>query len=252
MPKKQWNDEDLIKALPRCYSWAELTKALGGKGFRGERYYISHINRLGLNTSHFTHRRMSTRKWTDEQLIEAVSKASCWKELYESLGVHSNSKRIKSTIKKYNLDTSHFTKQTKLVKESLRLRKQERLDWLREEKRLYDTTFVDTPFVHMNKESQLQWVADLISHAGSFNAWKDTGRGAAFVYKAASLNALCLNRFMYLFGGNVYYKDEGDKVTLHYITSTKITLKIYEAIKDRIKGERLVKMEAMYQIYNQG
>lgn len=55
---------------------------------------------------------MSKRKWTDEQLIEAVKTSLSYAEVMRKLGLKaagSNYDTVKKKIKEYNLDTSHMT-----------------------------------------------------------------------------------------------------------------------------------------------
>lgn len=57
---------------------------------------------------------MSKRKWTDEQLIEAVKTSLSYAEVMRKLGLKaagSNYDTVKKKIKEYNLDTSHMTGQ---------------------------------------------------------------------------------------------------------------------------------------------
>lgn len=57
---------------------------------------------------------MSKRKWTDEQLIEAVKTSLSYAEVMRKLGLKaagSNYDTVKNKIKEYNLDTSHMTGQ---------------------------------------------------------------------------------------------------------------------------------------------
>lgn len=55
---------------------------------------------------------MSKRKWTDEQLIEAVKTSLSYAEVMRKLELKaagSNYDTVKKKIKEYNLDTSHMT-----------------------------------------------------------------------------------------------------------------------------------------------
>ena len=57
---------------------------------------------------------MSKRKWTDEQLIEAVKSSLSYAEVIKKLGLKatgSNYNTVKRKIKEYNLDISHMTGQ---------------------------------------------------------------------------------------------------------------------------------------------
>jgi hypothetical protein len=52
------------------------------------------------------------RSWTDEQLIEAVSKCFSYRSVIKSVGLipaGGNYVQIKSKIEELNLSTSHFT-----------------------------------------------------------------------------------------------------------------------------------------------
>lgn len=57
---------------------------------------------------------MSKRKWTDEQLIEAVETSLSYAEVMRKLGLKpagSNYDTVKRKISEFNLDTSHMTGQ---------------------------------------------------------------------------------------------------------------------------------------------
>ena len=57
---------------------------------------------------------MSKRKWTDEQLIEAVKSSLSYAEVFKKLRLKaagSNYDTVKRKIKEYNLDISHMTGQ---------------------------------------------------------------------------------------------------------------------------------------------
>lgn len=55
---------------------------------------------------------MRTKKWTDEQLTEAVSSCSSYKDVVEKLGLSSSSNRTRDRIRmrcdELELDRSHF------------------------------------------------------------------------------------------------------------------------------------------------
>jgi hypothetical protein len=68
-----------------------------------------HATRLALDTSHFT----GNRRWSDIQLIDAIKKASSWREVGDYLGVVADPPcgeriHLKSHAARLGLDTSHL------------------------------------------------------------------------------------------------------------------------------------------------
>jgi hypothetical protein len=73
-----------------------------------------HAARLMLDTSHFT----GNRRWGDVQLIEAIKKASSWKEVGDYLGVVvdppcGERTHLKGHAARLGLDTSHLSSSTR-------------------------------------------------------------------------------------------------------------------------------------------
>lgn len=65
-----------------------------------------HADRLGLDYSHFT----GQRRWTDQQLVEAVASATNWTQVAETLGLAggSSTTTIRGHAVRLGLDTEHL------------------------------------------------------------------------------------------------------------------------------------------------
>jgi hypothetical protein len=67
-----------------------------------------HVDRLGLDHSHFT----GQRRWTDRQLESAVGSARTWSEVAETLGLSggSSTTTIRGHALRLGLDTTHLVR----------------------------------------------------------------------------------------------------------------------------------------------
>lgn len=74
------SDEEFAAVVARCGSWRQVLRESGTK-MTGTNSARRRATRLGLDVSHFR----GARKWTDEQLREAVGRSSSWTELSEIL-----------------------------------------------------------------------------------------------------------------------------------------------------------------------
>lgn len=107
--KIRWTDEQLIAALEKSHSWCGLLRELGLKptSTTSKRGIQRRIAQLGLDTSHIT----GKRRWTDEDLRNAVSGSTTWAEVTASLGYGSSTsgrETIKSHAARLGLDLSHL------------------------------------------------------------------------------------------------------------------------------------------------
>jgi hypothetical protein len=116
--RRTWTDDQLRDAVVAQRSWRGVLRQLGlnpasssmSKSLR------KHAARLALDTSHFT----GNRRWSDVQLIEAIKKASSWKEVGDYLGVvldppSGERTHVKSHVARLRLDTSHLAAATNLT-----------------------------------------------------------------------------------------------------------------------------------------
>ncbi|MFF0267797.1 group I intron-associated PD-(D/E)XK endonuclease [Kribbella sp. NPDC004536] len=104
--RRGWNDDDLRQAVQSSASWRAVARALGLKDTSAATPR-RHAARLELDTSHFT----GQRRWSDQQLSEAVAASSCWADVIAVLGIVDNGAerlRIKGHAVRLGLDCSHL------------------------------------------------------------------------------------------------------------------------------------------------
>jgi hypothetical protein len=107
--RRSWTDTQLRKAVKTSQSWRAVARALGLKGTSAGviRTLKRHAVRLALETSHFT----GQRRWSDRQLREAVTGATCWAEVLVALGTVDNAEyrvRVKAHAVRLGLDCTHL------------------------------------------------------------------------------------------------------------------------------------------------
>lgn len=115
MPRPRcWTDEQFIAAVAASRTLSEVHRRLG---LRAGKYDVmrSHIKRLGLDASHLPRASEGSpqtgRKFTDEDLVEAVQIESTLYGVLRRLGYNTNGgmfRYVVSHIKRLGLDTSHF------------------------------------------------------------------------------------------------------------------------------------------------
>jgi hypothetical protein len=103
--QRAWSDEQLSAAVASSHSWRGVMRALGlGETSAGSiRVIRRHVERLGLDASHFT----GQRRWSDAQLRRAYADAACWTDLTCALGLSGSSgdhTRIKAHLVRLGLD----------------------------------------------------------------------------------------------------------------------------------------------------
>ena len=83
--KRTWSDSQLVSAVAASHSWRGIMRELGlcATSAGSIQQVKRHVDRLGLDTSHFT----GQRRWSDAQLRRAVADAACWDELIAALGL---------------------------------------------------------------------------------------------------------------------------------------------------------------------
>jgi hypothetical protein len=102
-------DAQLRKAVEANQTWRAVARALGMKGTSASvvRTLKQHATRLGLDTSHFTNR----RRWSDEQLREAVRSSHSWDEVLSRVGAVDNvadRARVKGHAARLGADYAHL------------------------------------------------------------------------------------------------------------------------------------------------
>ncbi|MGW7683042.1 group I intron-associated PD-(D/E)XK endonuclease [Kribbella sp. NPDC054772] len=107
--RRSWNDDDLRLAVAESHSWRGVARALGLKGTSAGtvRSLKKHVERLGLDTVHFT----GQRQWSDRKLREVVRDANSWADVITGLGVSDGKEsrvRIKGHAVRLGLDCAHL------------------------------------------------------------------------------------------------------------------------------------------------
>ncbi len=120
MPRTpRWSDDDLRDAVHSSRSRAEVCRRLGLRPGGGT--YASlrrHMTRLGIDTSHLPeveHGRVRPpRRWTDDDLREAVATSISLAQVQRRLGYPPSGgmhRYLSSQVRLLQIDTSHFTGQ---------------------------------------------------------------------------------------------------------------------------------------------
>jgi hypothetical protein len=108
---RTWTDEQLAQAVRTSTSWRGVLRALGLSGTSASAMRIArhHANRLDLDVSHIR----GKRRWSDDQLRQAVSESSTWDEVRTRLGLATDGgtpPHIKANAIRLGLDTSHLSR----------------------------------------------------------------------------------------------------------------------------------------------
>lgn len=108
--KYKWSDTDLARAVTASRSWRGVMRELGlcVTSAGSLRVVKRRVAELGLDSSHFT----GQRPWSDAALKRAAAQAHSWNELFDAIGMESNSGdarlRIKAHALRLGLDLSHL------------------------------------------------------------------------------------------------------------------------------------------------
>jgi hypothetical protein len=110
---RSWTDDDLRSAVAAASSWSEVRRRLGlrgggGAGLAGLRLRAA---KLELDTAHLPTARSGHRRWTDEQLTEAVAAADSLNEVFRLLGLAVGGtawRSLQEHIIRLGLDTAHW------------------------------------------------------------------------------------------------------------------------------------------------
>lgn len=109
MAVRTWTDAQLREPVAGQRSWRGVLRALGLKGTSSSS--IGTVRRrakqLGLDTSHFT----GHRRWSDQELKDAVAAADSWGKVAGRLGLADDPRsraRLKGYAFRAGLDVSHL------------------------------------------------------------------------------------------------------------------------------------------------
>ena len=93
--ERTWSDSELRDAVAVSTNWRQVMRTLGLNASSAGAIRIArrHVERLGLDTSHFRGKRI----WSDAQFRRAVIDSQSWDELLTTLGLapHSGDGRIR-------------------------------------------------------------------------------------------------------------------------------------------------------------
>lgn len=109
---RSWTDDDLRAQVPVATSWRDLRDRLG---LVGGGTTLTRLRRrcaeLGLDTRHLPEPGAMPRRWTDQQLEEAVAAATSLNGVFKHLGLSVGGsvwRRMQDHIVRLGLDTSHW------------------------------------------------------------------------------------------------------------------------------------------------
>lgn len=108
---RAYSDDELVSAVAAARSWRAVLRALGMAATSSSA--IGSVRRradeLGLDYGHFT----GGRRWTDQDLVDAVAGSRGWDEVAATLGLaeHSGRTLLKGHAARLGLDTAHLSRQ---------------------------------------------------------------------------------------------------------------------------------------------
>jgi hypothetical protein len=108
--RRKWTDKQLKNKISECKSWKDLCESLGllGTSQRNVERVKKRAEELGLNFDHFS---WSRRKYTLEDLKQAVDSSLSYRQVLIHMGLNASGsahRKIKESIEELGLDTSHF------------------------------------------------------------------------------------------------------------------------------------------------
>lgn len=109
MGTRTWTDEDLKTAVAAAKSWRGVLRSLGLNARSGSSIAVArrHARRLRLDTSHFS----GVRKWSDQELREAVEVSQVWVDVLTRLGLTDERRtwvRVKGHALRLGLDVARL------------------------------------------------------------------------------------------------------------------------------------------------
>ncbi|MFI6269841.1 hypothetical protein [Micromonospora zamorensis] len=125
MPKSYIVDDAQFAAVvARCRSWRQVLRETGSK-MTGTNAARLRAARLNLDVSHFT----GARRWTDDELRDAVAEAQSWNEVALRLGCPATS--AKRRAMRLSLEYGHLDRRAQASLRSLPADMQPQLDRVR-------------------------------------------------------------------------------------------------------------------------
>ncbi len=113
---RSWTDDDLRHALDGARSWADVKRALGLGPTGNADLLRRRCHELGLSTDHLPRRGEQPRRWTDDELRQAVAEATNLAGVFRRLRLAvggSAWRRMQEHIRRLQLDTSHWDERSR-------------------------------------------------------------------------------------------------------------------------------------------
>jgi hypothetical protein len=105
---RSYSDAEVAEAVRQSRSWRGVLRVLGLSATSGSaiRSVRNQADRLNLDHSHFT----GQRTWTHEQLAAAISRATTWEEVAETLGLFGSTgtTTVRGHALRLGIDTGHL------------------------------------------------------------------------------------------------------------------------------------------------
>jgi hypothetical protein len=109
---RSWTDDDLRRSVADSHTWQEVRSALGLRGGGSTiKRLREHARRLGLDVAHLPASGAMPRRFSDEQLTQAVAQATSLRGVFIDLGLSVGGSawlRMQEHIVRLGLDTSHW------------------------------------------------------------------------------------------------------------------------------------------------
>ena len=101
--------EELSVVVAESHSWRGVLRALGRSATSAgvQRAVRRQVDAFGIDYSHFT----GQRRWTDQQLADAIARANTWRDVLGQLGLADsagNQRTVRTRATRLSLDTTHF------------------------------------------------------------------------------------------------------------------------------------------------
>jgi hypothetical protein len=110
MAERSYDDEQLAAAVADSHSWRAVLRALGlaATSSAAIRSVRRNAERIGLDTTHFT----GQRRWTEEQLAEAIASSKTWTEVQRKLGLSggSSTSLLKGHAARLGIEAVHLSR----------------------------------------------------------------------------------------------------------------------------------------------
>ena len=97
------SDDQFVEIVKRSRSWRQVLREMG-VATTGTGHVRLRAARLGVDTSHFT----GQRRWSDDQLKEAIAEATSWNEVAAKLATRAAAEKKRALL--IGVDCTHLTR----------------------------------------------------------------------------------------------------------------------------------------------